>query len=145
MLKSLLAVAALIVVHHGAQAQQVMKTGPCLEYKPTPIELVGHLERIDFPGDPTYVDRDGKQQTQPGYYLRIAHPTCTAAKGNYEARTEVTVFQMVLDSATLAAVRPLVDKEVTVHGTIIPATGARPNAPVLMVPELPVLVYMTKP
>ncbi len=139
------AAAALCIVHRTARAQEVMKTGPCMDYKPVPIELVGHLERVDFPGDPTYVDREGKERTQPGYYLRIAHPTCTTAAGSYVAHTDVTLFEMVLDSTTLAAVRPMVDKEVTVRGTLLPATGGHHNAPVLLVPVLPVLLYMSNP
>ena len=137
---ALLVLAVLIAGQHQLHAQEQMKMPPCLQYQPDSAKLIGHLERITFPGAPNYTSVTAGDAPETGFYLRLSHPICTKARDKFEAKTDVTLVQIMLDTEGYNQLRPGLDKQVTVTGTLMPATGGHANAPVLIMPRLPVQI-----
>ena len=126
----------------GAPANKVTPQTPeCLKYQPESVQLIGHLENLTFPGGPSFTSLSQGDTPETGYYLRLAHRVCTIADKDKDAKADVALLQLVADSADLATLRPLVDKEIIVHGTLLPATNGHHHTPVILMPALPVTLY----
>lgn len=137
---TLLALAVLIAGQHQLCAQEQMKMPPCMKYQPDSAQLIGRLERITFPGAPNYTSVTAGDAAETGFYLRLSHPICTIARDKFEARTDVTLVQLMLDTEGYNQLRPGLDKQVTVTGTLMPTPGTHQNAPVLIMPRMPVQI-----
>ncbi|HEY4218139.1 MAG TPA: DUF4431 domain-containing protein [Gemmatimonadaceae bacterium] len=137
-----LALSALGTLAHGAGAQNGANTAPeapaCLKYQPESVQLVGHLERLTFPGGPNFKSVSGGDTPEDAFYLRLAHPVCTMPDGTNQAKTDVTLLQLIADTAKL---RFMADKEVVVHGTLLPASSGHHHTPVILMPAMPLTLY----
>jgi hypothetical protein len=140
-----LALALLIAGQRVARAQDPVAGEICFEYQPAPVHLIGHLERITYPGAPNFTNIAAGDQAETGLYLRLAHGLCTVANKNNEAKNDVSLLQLMVDSAGYASLRPDINKEVTVRGTLLPAMSGHHHTPVIMMPMLPVTVDSVKP
>jgi hypothetical protein len=140
-----LALSALGALGGRVQAQAAGSTTPeappCLKYDPASVQLVGHLEQLTFPNGPDFPGAPPGSEPEMGLYLRVAHPVCTLAEENKEARSDVTLLELAVDSADYKTLRLMANKEIVVHGTLRLATAAHHHTPVVLAPVLPVALY----
>jgi hypothetical protein len=127
--------------HAQTAAAKPVETPPCLKYTPEQVQLVGHLEQLTYPNGPSFPGAPPGDTPEAGLYLRVAHPVCTVADANRQARSDVTLLQLVVDSAGYKKLRLMADKEIVVHGTLSPAMNGHHHTPVVLMPSLPVALY----
>jgi hypothetical protein len=109
----------------------------CLRYRGT-VELHGTLRREVFPGPPNFESIADGDEPQAGFYLHLADAVCAQpSTEEAEAPTEpalqgVTHVQLVLDSAGYERLRPQLDQEVTIRGSLFSSHTGHHHAPLLL-------------
>jgi hypothetical protein len=110
--------------------------GECLLYEPQIVSLAGTLRRKTFPGRPNYESVARGDEAETGFYLHLRHPVCTAGEGkDWPDRYPVEgvkIVQLVLDSAGYETLRPRLDHQVTLRGTLFAAHTGHHHAALLL-------------
>lgn len=114
----------------------VTERSGCLTYQDT-VEVRGILRREIHPGPPNYESVAGGDAEETGFYVHLAETVCTlATRGSPDPGEEpldsVRRVQLVLDSVGYARLRPQLDHQVTVRGTLFSAFTGHHHAPLLL-------------
>ncbi|MDQ6736140.1 MAG: DUF4431 domain-containing protein [Gemmatimonadota bacterium] len=115
----------------GAQ-RNVAEASGCMRYEPDTVRITGRLTRQMFYGAPGFGEDPKHDEKEMGFYLHVAAPVCTAASNDNDAKTNVRLVQLVLDSAGYASLRPFLGKSVTLRGTLFAAVSGHHHAPILL-------------
>lgn len=108
----------------------------CISYRDT-VALRGTLRREVHPGRPNYESIADGDEAETGFYLHLSEMACTRPTGAEPAPDEepldgVDRVQLVLDAAGYARLRPQLDHEVVVRGTLFSAISGHHHAPLLL-------------
>lgn len=106
----------------------------CLAYEPETVTITGRLERRTYHGPPGFGETPGKDEPRPGFYVVLDEPVCTRAgrDANDDARRDIGLVQMVLDSAGYARARPYLDARVRATGSLSAWTTGYHHAELLL-------------
>ncbi len=112
----------------------------CFSYGPDTVRVTGTLARQMFYGAPGFGEDPKRDEKEIGLYLHLAMPACTVAGRDDEAKRNVRLVQLVLDSAGYARLRSFIGKHVTLRGTLFAAITGHHHAPILLDVAKPVRV-----
>ncbi len=109
------------------------RAGACLAQEPDTVRMSGIVSRRTYPGAPRYRSVRRGDARDVGYYLDIGPAVCArAGDGTHPARTGVRRVRLVLDSAGIAVLRPVVGQHVVLRGTLSSAVPRHEHAPLLL-------------
>ena len=103
----------------------------CVRANTDTVALTGMLKRDIYPGPPNFESVKHGDEPQAGFYLHLAAPVCVANPDLQSADTSAIV-QLNLDSAGYARLRPSLNHQTTVTGTLYGWENALHHVPVLM-------------
>jgi hypothetical protein len=107
----------------------------CIEYDPVQISLAGELQRLTFPGRPSYESVAAEDEPETGLYLSLPKPICTVgdtSSADGYPQQGVTLVQLVLDGAGYAQLRFFLGQEVVLSGTLFARHMGHHHAPLLL-------------
>jgi len=126
----MLVLAGLLAASIAAPPQRAQT--PCLRYEPDTVRISGKLTRHTFYGPPGFGEDPEHDAKEAGFYLESPVALCTLASADNEAKSRVTLVQLVLDSAGYARLRPRLGTSVTLRGTLFAAITGHHHAPILL-------------
>lgn len=107
----------------------------CFKYEPEVVTVSGKLLRKTFAGPPNYESIRNGDAPETGFYLSVKQPICTIASqsaGADEAKSGVSLIQLVLKPEAYELLRPLLGQSITVKGSLFSAQTGHHHAPLLL-------------
>ena len=110
--------------------------GRCWSYSPAEVKLDGTITSKTFPAKPAFESTESSIEPERVWILVLSAPTCTneqkADGQTQDAEAIVTEMQLLLDQTAYDIYQPLLDKTVTVTGTLIHSFTEHHHTPVML-------------
>ena len=115
------------------------QSAPCLNPNRDTVTLTGTMRRLTFPGPPNYQDVASGDTAEVGFYLQLRTPICSLSDEVGDAAQNVRLIQLVLQPEQYGLLRDLVNRRITLRGTVFNRHTAHHHAPILLQPVQPFL------
>ena len=127
-------------IRHGVLTGALILAGACDKprvascFRPEieTVTLAGQLERKTFPGRPNFESLESGDEAETGLYLILPKPICSVGDSTSDARSDVTLVQLILDDEGYSALRPHLSTMVRLRGKLIVSHTGHHHAPLLL-------------